>query len=163
MGHTGGCSSFSALTSVRSGRADMLANTPSVPTPPPITRGRDPDEALSGVAGVGAGAVGAEDRAESADRMVGVEFCRTSRCLSSASSSLASSSSKASARSLLTRPFRVGEEAREWNDGGGELGIWARRCGTSCSSSSSWAFTCINRASVLRPPLTEDQVSFKGD
>jgi hypothetical protein len=81
----------------------MFANTPSVPTPPPITRGREPDEVVSGVAGVETGTVGAESREESlVDLMVGVEFCRTNLCLSSASSSLASSSSNASARSLLT-------------------------------------------------------------
>lgn len=140
---TGGCSSFSALPSVRSGRADIFANTPSVPTPPPITRGREPDEAVSDVAGIEVGAVGAESRAESVvDLMVGVESCRTNLALSSVSSSLASSSSKASARSLLTWPFCVGEEAREWKDGGGESGTWPRRCGTSSWSSSSWAFTC---------------------
>lgn len=137
------------MPSVRSGRADIFANTPSVPTPPPITRGREPDEAVSDVAGTEVGAVGVESRAESlVDLMVGVESCRTSLALSSVSSSLASSSSKASARSLLTRPFRVGEEAREWKDGGGELGTRARRCGTSSWSSSSWAFTCGKQSNV---------------
>lgn len=146
---TGGCSSFSAVPSVRSGRADIFANTPSDPNPPPITRGREPDEAVSDVAGTEVGAVGAESRAESlVDLMVGVESCRTNLALSSVSSSLASSSSNASARSLLTRPFRVGDEAREWKDGGGELGTWARRCGTSSWSSSSWAFTCGKQSSV---------------
>jgi hypothetical protein len=92
----------------------MLANTPSEAFPPPITRGRELDEVVSAVAGMEADAAGAEDREESlVDRMVGVEFWRTNLCLSSASSSLASSSSNASARSLLTRPFRFGEEARE--------------------------------------------------
>lgn len=151
---TGGCSSFSGAPSVRSGRADIFANTPSDPNPPPITRGREPDEAVSDVAGTELGAVGAESRAESlVDLMVGVESWRTNLALSSVSSSLASSSSKASARSLLTRPFRVGEEAREWKDGGGELGTRARGCGTSSCSSSSWAFTC-NQMSASASKVT---------
>lgn len=54
---------------------------------------------------------------------VGVVLPRTKRCVSSASSSL---SSNASARSLLTvvsRSRDILDDAREWNDGGGEFGM----------------------------------------
>lgn len=119
---TGGNSSFSDDESVRSGRADMFANTPSDPNPPPITRGLEPEESAAAYTfGCATGGVGRETSLD--ELIVGVEFWRTSRCLSSVSSSLASSSSKASARSGSTVLRRVGEEAREWNEGGGELGM----------------------------------------
>lgn len=61
---------------------------------------------------------------------VGEEFRRIKRCRSSASSSLSSSSSsapKASARSGFTGRWLLWmEDAREWKDGGGELGIDGR-------------------------------------
>jgi hypothetical protein len=59
---------------------------------------------------------------------IGKEFPRTSRCLSSGSSSLSSPSlSNASASVGSTVSFRsrdTNDDAREWKDGGGELGVW---------------------------------------
>lgn len=83
------------------------------------------------------------------------EFCLTRRCLSSGSSSESESSpsnASASAGSSTLRFRGAVEEAREWNDGGGELGIgWdegrvrERSMGDATwSSSSSWALTCVN-------------------
>lgn len=147
---TGGCSSFS--DSVRSGRADRLAKTPSVPTPPPMTLGRELDDVVLGemvACPSNASRCGPEPLLM--DGLDGVALCRTSRCLSSgSSSSLASSVSNASARSGSTGPRRVGEEARERKDGGGELGMaawcslgWGEESTPSLSSlTSSWAFTC---------------------
>jgi len=76
------------------------------------------------------------------------EFPRTSRCLSSGSSSLSSSVSNASARSGFTVWLRSRdsiEDALEWKDGGGEFGMGCVCLGASIGesmSSSSWAFTC---------------------
>lgn len=87
------------------------------------------------------------------------EFCRTRRCLSSGSSSESeSSASNASARAgSSTLRFRgVVEDAREWNEGGGELGVgWDNRFrersmgDATWSSSSSWALTCVNLESSI--------------
>lgn len=75
------------------------------------------------------------------ERETGPELLRTRRCLSSGSSSLLSSpsASKASARVELT-PFwrRSCDELREWNEGGGELGVRSvRRLPEGVSTSSS--------------------------
>ena len=99
----------------------MLANTPSVENPEPTTLADlDDGDSVCGVE-----YVGACDDEWAADAVVslGIEFWRTSRCLSSASSSLASSSSKASASVESTWVFRWGDDAREWNDGGGDPGM----------------------------------------
>lgn len=76
----------------------------------------------------------------------GVELPRTSRCLSSVSSSLSSpSASNASARSGLTVLDRSLDDVRERKDGGGEFGtgcIGLGKGSVGVSASSSWAFTC---------------------
>lgn len=76
----------------------------------------------------------------------GVELPRTSRCLSSVSSSLSSpSASNASARSGSTLFRRSRDDARDRKDGGGEFGIGYVGLGKGAvgvSGSSSWAFTC---------------------
>lgn len=68
----------------------------------------------------------------------------TSRCLSSASSSLSSSLPNASSKSGFTCRARVPDDARDRKDGGGELGDSWISFGSSASSSkssSSRAFT----------------------
>lgn len=122
---TGGCSSFSE--SVRSGRADILANTPSDASPEPITR-PDLDDVTSVLAVWYVPLplfVDASPVLEGVTWLwLGAVFCRTSRCLSSASSSLASSSSNASASVESTGSFRRwGDDEREWKDGGGDPGM----------------------------------------
>lgn len=98
----------------------MFAKTPSF-EPAPMTR-------VERGAGVGCGCTGERG-------VCGVEFWRTRRWRSSDSSSVPSSvSSKASARVVST--WWVGDDGREWKDGGGEDGIGVRKEG----GSSSWTF-----------------------
>ena len=84
----------------------------------------------------------------------GPEVRLTSRCLSSPSSSLDSSgSSKASARVESTCRPRFGDDAREWKEGGGELGAARKDRGSigDTESSSSWALT-YDEGHVNRKP-----------
>lgn len=137
---TGGISSFSTAVS-RSGLADMLANTPSDPTPPPTTLPRVAGDTVDEPEGGGVYCTGTGGGVLLPLLVVvaGVAVWRTSRCLSSASSSLSSSLSNASARSGSTWFCLVRDDARERNEGGGELGIGCPR--PRWTSSSSWAFT----------------------
>lgn len=128
--HTGGISSFSTAAS-RSGRADMLANTPSVPTPPPTTRPLVAAAEATDPADGGVYCAGVGDVLPLAVVAVvaGVAVWRTNRCLSSASSSLSSSLSNASARSWSTWFCLVWDDALERKDGGGDVGTcWPRPC-----------------------------------
>lgn len=155
-GHTGGCSSFS-LAPARSGLAVKFEKTPSLWMPLPkilfdaAVTAAAAAVAIFDLAGAGAGMLLAAEPPPAVELplMMGSEFCLTRRCLSSGSSSSSeSSASNASARvGSLTRLFRgVGEDALEWKDGGGELGIcWRERVvwmGEETWSSSSWALTC---------------------
>lgn len=71
---TGGCSSFS--DSVLSGLADIFANTPSVPEPPPTIRG----DLITGVVeGCDKLRPAFDEDPEAWAVAFGVEFCRTSR------------------------------------------------------------------------------------
>ncbi len=91
-----------------------------------MNRGREPDDV--GLGGcTGACWLAAPMWPLLTEPLDGVVLWRTNRCVSSASSSLSPSASNASARSGSTWPFRVGDEAREWNDGGGEFGtgLWS--------------------------------------
>jgi len=153
IAHTGGSSSFSASLP-RSGLAIKFAKTPSDWTPPPYTLVdlvADPAAADGRIVCVVAvGCDVAEDASVCAALLVPDDvLLRTKRCLSSASSSLSSDSSNASARSGLTVWFLsldMIDDALEWKEGGGELGIGCVGLGWEAigdtASSSSWAFTC---------------------
>jgi hypothetical protein len=82
--------------------------------------------------------------------LAGNEFPRTKRCLSSGSSSLSSPSvsnaSASVASTLASLSCDIMDDAREWKDGGGELGtasVWLAVGAVGVPGSfSSWVFTC---------------------
>ena len=82
--------------------------------------------------------------------LIGNEFPLTSRCLSSDSSSLSSSSEPNASSSVESTLWFLScdiiDDAREWKDGGGEFGtvsVWLGVGAVGVSGPfSSWVFTC---------------------